>query len=300
MLRILLSALFLITTVTAQAQLIGGDTITAVPIDRAFLSWNPTNRSLSVRHNLAGTTLQYRFFQNHKINGIGPDANGNYTISTGGSVSAVSQLTNDLGFLTNTTGDARYPLLSGTYNNPTWLNQLATSKLTGTLAATNWPAQTGDVTNTAGSFGTTISAGVVTNGKLATAAANTFKGNNTGSTASVIDMTAAQAKVVLSLDQVTNTSDANKPVSTAQATAIAVKSSAKRFARTADANGTTINHGLGSTLVVVLFKPTGANGYDNTYNWGVTDANNITIVTPYNASGVRETFTGELIIFTTN
>ena len=32
----------------------------------------------------------------------------------------------------NTLGDARYPQLSGTYNNPTWLNQLAWSKITTT------------------------------------------------------------------------------------------------------------------------------------------------------------------------
>jgi len=35
------------------------------------------------------------------------------------------------GYLNNTSGDARYPQLSGTYNNPTWINQLAWSKITG-------------------------------------------------------------------------------------------------------------------------------------------------------------------------
>lgn len=35
-------------------------------------------------------------------------------------------------YWTNTRGDARYPLLSGSYNNPSWLTGLAYSKLTGT------------------------------------------------------------------------------------------------------------------------------------------------------------------------
>lgn len=47
----------------------------------------------------------------------------------------------------------------------------------GTLSATVFPALTGDVTNSAGSLATTISAGVVTNAKLAVAGAqNTIKG----------------------------------------------------------------------------------------------------------------------------
>jgi hypothetical protein len=36
------------------------------------------------------------------------------------------------GYLNNTSGDARYPQLSGTYNNPNWINQLAWSKITST------------------------------------------------------------------------------------------------------------------------------------------------------------------------
>ena len=67
---------------------------------------------------------------------------------------------------------------------------------------------------------TKIFAGAVTNAKLAQAAASTFKGNATGATAAVTDMTVATAKTLLAIDQVSNTSDANKPVSTATATAI--------------------------------------------------------------------------------
>ena len=46
----------------------------------------------------------------------------------------------------------------------------------GTLSAVVFPALTGDVTNSAGSLATTISAGAVSNSKLATATQNTVKG----------------------------------------------------------------------------------------------------------------------------
>lgn len=58
---------------------------------------------------------------------------------------------------------------------------------------------------------------------MANMAANTLKGNNTGVSAAPVDLTAAQVKTLLALNNVDNTSDANKPVSTAQAAALALK-----------------------------------------------------------------------------
>jgi hypothetical protein len=72
------------------------------------------------------------------------------------------------------------------------------------LAGTNSGDQTitltSDVTGSGtGSFATTIAAHAVTNGKLTQAPTLTLKGNNTGGTADVADLTVAQVKTMLNL-----------------------------------------------------------------------------------------------------
>jgi hypothetical protein len=69
----------------------------------------------------------------------------------------------------------------------------------GTIPTNAITALTGDVVATGpGSVAATIQANVVTNAKLAQAPANTLKGNNTGSTANVTDLTGSQATALLS------------------------------------------------------------------------------------------------------
>ena len=78
-------------------------------------------------------------------------------------------------------------------------------------------ALTGHVTAAQGSNATTITDGVVTNAKLASVAASTFKGNPTGAPAVVTDMTVAQAKTLLAI---TGTDVANTPAGTIAATTV--------------------------------------------------------------------------------
>jgi hypothetical protein len=70
---------------------------------------------------------------------------------------------------------------------------IAATQLSGTLAAGQFPALTGDVTTPGGSLATTIAAGAVTLGKMAALGANSVIGNATGSAAtpSAVSMTSA-------------------------------------------------------------------------------------------------------------
>lgn len=69
------------------------------------------------------------------------------------------------------------------------LSQPAFTDISGSVAATQMPALTGEVTTSAGGVATTIAANAVTNAKLATMLAWTFKVNNTSGTATPTDIT---------------------------------------------------------------------------------------------------------------
>lgn len=79
----------------------------------------------------------------------------------------------------------------------TTLAQPVFSNLSGSVASTQMPALTGDVTTSAGAVATTIAANSVTNAKAAQMAANTIKGNNTAGTANAADLTVSQVNTLL-------------------------------------------------------------------------------------------------------
>ena len=81
----------------------------------------------------------------------------------------------------------------------------------------------GDITVGNNASTLTIDAGAVSNGKLAAMAAFSLKGNDTGTPANPADLTSLQAKMLLSLNNVDNTSDLAKPISTATQTALNAK-----------------------------------------------------------------------------
>lgn len=80
----------------------------------------------------------------------------------------------------------------------------------------------GDITVSGSGAVWTIDSGVVSNAKLASMPANTFKARGSGSGAPQ-DMTVAQVRTALSISNVDNTSDADKPLSAAAAAALAGK-----------------------------------------------------------------------------
>lgn len=122
----------------------------------------------------------------------------------------------------------------------------ATPAVTANTAKVTNATHTGDVT---GATALTIANGAVTNIKAAPMPANTLKGNNTGSTANQVDLTVAQTKVMLALDAVDNTSDANKPVSTAQAAALVLKAPLASPALTGTPTAPTAPAGTNNTQV---------------------------------------------------
>jgi len=102
--------------------------------------------------------------------------------------------------------------------------------------------------------------GSITNAQLATVATSTIKGRVTAGTGAVEDLTPTQAKSVLSLGNVDNTSDANKPVSTATQTAINAGDAnfvtvANEAARKNPASYTAAQLSVGTTTVIQSDTP---------------------------------------------
>jgi hypothetical protein len=100
---------------------------------------------------------------------------------------------------------------------------IAATQLTGTLAAAQFPALTGDVTTPGSSLATTISNAAVTLAKMATLAANSVIGNATGSTATptAVPMTSAPTASTVGFRDANVNVSANNFIENAATTATA-------------------------------------------------------------------------------
>jgi hypothetical protein len=105
----------------------------------------------------------------------------------------------------------------------------------------------GDITVASGVW--TLDNGVVSLGKMSNLAANSFIGNNTGGAATPIALTVAQAKTLLALENVSNLSPANLPISTATQTALDLKAPLASPALTGVPTAPTAADGTNSTQI---------------------------------------------------
>ncbi len=161
-----------------------------------------TSASVVTANGLAGTvsnaTTTPAITLSTTVTGIVKGNGTTLSAATPGTDYAPGTAANITGIVKSTTGTGA--LTTAVAADFPILNQNTTgtaSNITGVLNPTSHPALTGDITNAAGSVATTISNGVVTNAKLATMAANTFKANNTASTAAPSDITGTQATALL-------------------------------------------------------------------------------------------------------
>lgn len=170
--------------------------------------------------------------------GVGDDGSGNAT-----SIAAIA-------------GDGSFVTLTG--------NQTVAGTKTFSSSPVVPTASAGDNTTKAASTAfvaaavaaVTLGPGSVTNSNLASMPASTIKGNNTGSAATPVDLTVAQVKTMLALAKgdvglgnVDNTSDLNKPVSTAQQTALNLKANLASPALTGTPTAPTATSGTNTTQI---------------------------------------------------
>lgn len=105
----------------------------------------------------------------------------------------------------------------------------------------------GDITVASSGAAWTIDNNAVTNAKLADVPTATIKGRVTAGTGDPEDLTTSQARTLLSINNVSNTSDANKPVSTAQQSALNAKAPLASPALTGTPTAPTATAGTNNT-----------------------------------------------------
>lgn len=113
----------------------------------------------------------------------------------------------------------------------------------GTIPVARMPALTGIVTTTAGGVATTIADGAIPVVKLETLPALTLLGNADAGVAAPTALSASAVKTLLALSNVDNTSDADKPISTAAQQALDAKAVAPIVTATVPTNVGSTTHG---------------------------------------------------------
>lgn len=106
-----------------------------------------------------------------------------------GKVAVATTTATEIGYVNGVTSAIQTQLNAKVDNSHVY----AFSDLSGSVAASQMPALTGDVTTTAGTVATTIAAHAVTVGKLAQAGAYSVLGNNTSGTADITAVAASAA-----------------------------------------------------------------------------------------------------------
>lgn len=164
----------------------GGGTIANVPT-------GGTSGQVLSKNSNANFDLAWR---SSAVNSVGLALPSDFTI-TNSPVTSTGTLTgswaiapNGTGAVVRTTSPALVTPALGTPTSGVMTNVTAVpaAQLTGTSPASAMPALTGDVTSTVNTVATTIAANAVTNAKMAQAGAFTIKGNATGSTANLTDI----------------------------------------------------------------------------------------------------------------
>jgi len=196
-----------LTVVRAQDNTTAVSAVAGSPVELRQVAQtisNPDLNSLTVKNNINNTALT-------ASSAVATDASKNLvSVPTTGTGSYV--LSNSPTLVTPNLGTPT--TLVGTNITGT------ASGLTAGTVTTN-ANLTGDVTSAGNT--TTIGANKVTLAKIAQVATSIFLGRVSVGTGNVEEVTVASAKTMLGISNVDNTSDANKPLSTAETTALALK-----------------------------------------------------------------------------
>lgn len=174
---------------TLAASRLNGNVVQAVTNDTNITGTiSAQNITLGWTGTLAATRLN-----SNVVQGVTNDTNITGTVSAQnlafGWTGTLGVARGGLGGSLAATGGTSQVLKQTTLGGAVTVGQLAFTDIPGSVAATQMPALTGNVTTSAGSTVTTIAANAVTNAMHATMPAFTFKANNTSGAATPTDIT---------------------------------------------------------------------------------------------------------------